>query len=192
MLDGALDPTATDLRVVEQGRAEDHSQGHTDLIARRAERLGQRGDQLGRDRVDLGDEGPDELGAEELGAGGLLEQDRRDVVAVEPAGVAQDRFLAVVVLCGDLAKPTALDEPAGEGAGGLLDVALGVMAPAQGEQLHHLAGKVFIRMRLAVGRRIEPDQHRRVPGDRRQERREAAQGVGPQQVVLALHQGRCC
>ena len=57
---------------------------------------------------------------------------------------AEDEFLAVV-------------GPAGEGAGGLLDVVLGVVADSEREQLHQLAGVVLIRVGLAVLRVVLGD-----------------------------------
>ncbi len=61
---------------------------------------------------------------------------------------------------GGLAELAIGDGPAGEGAGGFLDVGLAVMADPQGEELHQLAGQVLVGVPLAVGRRVEPDQER--------------------------------
>ena len=55
--------------------------------------------------------------------------------------------------------------PAGEAAGGLLDVFLGVIAHTQAEQLHDLTGEVFVRVATAVGVAIQPDQHGWIAGD---------------------------
>ena len=83
----------------------------------------------------------------------------------------------------------AVGVPAGEGAGGLADVLLGVVADAEAEQLHQLAGVVLVRLALDVAVGVEPDQHGRVAADRLQQRAELAQGVLAQQAVLAEHQG---
>ena len=55
-----------------------------------------------------------------------------------------------------------LESPAGEGAGPLLDVALAVVADAEGEELHHLAREVLVGVRLPVRRAVEIGEHRRV------------------------------
>ena len=52
--------------------------------------------------------------------------------------------------------------PAGEGAGGLADVGLAVVAHAHGEQLHDLAGEVLVGRALHVHAGIEEGQHGRV------------------------------
>jgi hypothetical protein len=75
-------------------------------------------------------------------AGGVIEDDVDDVVAVEVAGLAEELLDAVVVVV--LAKMNSSPScaQAGEGAGALADVVLGVVADAEGEQLHQLAGVV--------------------------------------------------
>ncbi len=57
-----------------------------------------------------------------------------------------------------------IDPPAGEGAGGLADVLLAVVADAQAEQLHQLACVVLIGLPLGVTAGIEPDHHGRRRG----------------------------
>ncbi len=74
-------------------------------------------------------------------------------------------------------KPLAVGAPAGEGAGGLADVRLGVVADAQAEQLHQLAGVVLIRPALGVGVGVEPEEHGRVLAHGLQERAEPPEGV---------------
>ena len=96
----------------------------------------------------------------------MVEQHRDQVVALPASATAEDGFLAVVVPSGDLGENVAcLDRPAGQGAGGLLDIVLGVMADAEREQLHQLAGQVLVWVPLAIGRRIQPDKQRRVVDD---------------------------
>ena len=79
-------------------------------------------------------------------------------------------------------------DPAGEGPGGLADVALGVMPGAQREQLEELAGEVLVGLVLLAGSPVEPDEHGRVGDDRLEERGEAAQGVSSQRLVLPVHE----
>src|SRR5258708_40046316 len=50
-------------------------------------------------------------------------------------------------------------DPAGEGAGGLADVLLGIIADAHGEELHYLAGEVLVGRALHVLGGIEIDEH---------------------------------
>src|SRR5262245_9503398 len=83
-----------------------------------------------------------------------------------------------------------LDRPAGEGARGLADVALSVVALAEREELHHLAREVLVRLALAIGRRIEVDHHRRVLRDGVQKLAEIPHRVPPEEQVLAVHQVR--
>ncbi len=52
--------------------------------------------------------------------------------------------------------------PAGEGARGLFDVVLSVIALAEAEELHHFAREIFIRVALAVGVAIQPNEHRHI------------------------------
>ena len=111
-------------------------------------------------------------------------------------GLAEERLGPVVDLSGVVgegrrlleAAAGILPDPAGEGPGGLADVALGVMPGAQGEQLEELAGEVLVGLVLLAGPAVEPDEHGRVGDDRLQERGEAAQGVGPQRLVLPVHE----
>jgi len=64
---------------------------------------------------------------------------------------------------GHLVEGPVRDGPAGERAGDFLDIVLGIVADAQGEQFHHLARQVLVGMPLAVGRRVEIDKERRIP-----------------------------
>ena len=82
----------------------------------------------------------------------------------------------------------AVDAPASEGARGFLDVLLAVTAFAEREKLHHLAGKILVRLPFAVGCRIQIEDHRRVLGDGMQQLTEIAQRMAPQQQVLFQHQ----
>src|SRR5436309_2770071 len=78
------------------------------------------------------------------------------------AELAEDRLRAVVVEARGERELLAVGVPAGEGAGGFADVRLGVIAHAEGEQLHHLPGVVLVRLTLDVAVGVEPDEHGRV------------------------------
>ncbi len=80
--------------------------------------------------------------------------------------------------------------PAGEGPRGLLHVALGIVADPEGEQLHQLAGEILVRVPVAIGRGVEPDQEGRVPHRGVQEVAERGPGVSAEQVVLPPHGGQ--
>ena len=69
----------------------------------------------------------------------------------------------------------ALGHPAGEGAGGLADVGLGIGASAQREQLEELAGEVLVRPFAMAGPAVEPDEHGRVGDHRVEQPGEAAE-----------------
>jgi hypothetical protein len=81
------------------------------------------------------------------------------------------------------------DRPAGQGTGGLLDVAFGVMADAEREELHQLSRQVLVGMSLAVGRRVEPDQQGRVADESIEQLGEGGAGVPAEDVVLPPHRG---
>ena len=58
-----------------------------------------------------------------------------------------------------------VNAPAREGTRSFFHVLLGVMALAEGEQLHHFACKILVRCTFAVLRAVKIDQHRRVFAD---------------------------
>ncbi len=60
-------------------------------------------------------------------------------------------------------RRSARQVPAGEDARRRVDVGLGVVADAHGEELHDLAAEVLLRHRPGVGAPVEPDEHRRCP-----------------------------
>ena len=91
---------------------------------RLAKRLRQRRDQRIRRRLCVAHEVTKQLAADELGAGGLLEQNTRDVIPVPCAAVLQDGLDPVVMLARHLLELVADNEPAGERPRGLLDVFL--------------------------------------------------------------------
>ena len=97
-----------------------------------------------------------EFGANELGAVGPGADHPQDVLAGKVAGLAEESLGAVVVILRVVLEVDAVlvQAPAGVGFGGLLDVLLGVVAFAEGEELHHLAREIFVRVILvALARR---------------------------------------
>ena len=77
---------------------------------------------------------------------------------------------------------------AGERAGGLLDVGLGVVSLTEGEELKQLARKILVgRLRLAL-LEVEVHDHRRRARHGPRERHVAAQGVLPQNVLMLVDQ----
>ena len=114
------------------------------------------------------------------------------LVAIEIAAATENSFIAVIVNTAaehELACFT-IDAPAGEGARSLLDVALAVMALADGKKLHHLAREIFVRLVFAAIGTIEVNQHRRVAGHFVQQCAEVAQSMPTQQNILLIDQGR--
>ncbi len=76
--------------------------------------------------------------------------------------MADDRLLALVVLVLPEDWFGADDVPAGERAGGFADVLLSVMADAEAEPLHQLAGVILVGVALGAALGVEPDHHGRV------------------------------
>ena len=128
----------------------------------------------------------------------VVDAEAARVLPVEAAAFAEDRLDAGVVSARVVAEADGAEvvvpgvAPAREGARLLADVALGVAVAvgADREELHHLAPVVLVRRVLGVVRAREPEQHRRVLRDFHQERRERAERVGPEEVVLPEHQPR--
>src|SRR5262249_26299225 len=95
----------------------------------------------------------------------MLEQHFDEVVAFPLAGHSEDRLLAVVVARIVFAELLVNGRPAGEAAGGLLDIFLGIIADAEREEFHQLASQVLVRMPPAITRCIEPHQYRWIAKD---------------------------
>jgi len=120
------------------------------------------------------------------------------VAPVEVALLAEDlldaRVVPVLVVAevdrAEVVVPVVA--PAGQRAGLLADVLLGVAASvgADREQLHHLAPVVLVRRVLLVVDPGEPEQHRGVARHLGQEARERSERVLPEELVLADHQAR--
>ena len=114
-----------------------------------------RRDAPGRNLRFIGDKEIVEVAGQEPGRILLLDHDVNDVFAIEVAGLAQEMLFAVVVVFRlELIAPVetahrltgwlGADSPAGKGAGCFLNVVLGVVADAHGEQLQQLAAPVFV------------------------------------------------
>jgi hypothetical protein len=69
--------------------------------------------------------------------------------------------------------------PAGEGAGGFFHVGFGVVAPAQREKLHYLAGESFVGMLLFILLIIKKLQHSRLLAHGQQQVRKFARRFLP-------------
>ncbi len=108
----------------------------------------------------------------------MLEQQPDEVRAGPLPGLAEDHLLARVMVRGEFEERAVGDGPAGEGPRGLLHVALGIVADAEGEQLHQLTGEILVRVPVAIGRGVEPDQQGRVPHCGVQE----ARRTGPERI----------
>ena len=78
-------------------------------------------------------------------------QEQRGQPSVSNAAV-RPRMVLVPGSCRDGTSRTLIahEPPAGQGAGRLLDIVLGIMADAEREQLHQLAGQVLVGMALGV------------------------------------------
>ena len=81
-----------------------------------------------------------------------------------------------------------IDPVTGEGPGSLLDVVLGVIADAEGEEFHQLPGKVFVRMILLALSGIQPDEHRRVARDGLYHQPEIGECMLAERLVLLPHE----
>src|SRR5262249_42004781 len=110
---------------------------------------------------------------------------------IESPGVAEKGLVAVIVplVLADEAAGLLIDAPAGESAGRLLDVALAVLALAQGEQLQELAGKVLVGLACHAACAVEIDQHRGSARTWLEQRRVVAARLAAEQCVLT-EQGR--
>ena len=133
--------------------------------------------------------GVDEFAEEFVGdaawAGGVVEDEVDDGFIVEFSSLAEDGFFAVVELLGVEFGVVAFDAPAGEGAGDFLDVLLGVVADAEGEEFHEFAGVVFVGFAFAVLFAVEPDEHGGVVADGEEEVAEVSQAEASEEVDLA-------
>ena len=78
------------------------------------------------------------------------------------------------------------DGPPGEGAGALLDVLLGIVAHAHGEELEDLSPIVLVDRSLMVILVVQPDDHRRVPGQLHQQSPEASHPVASKHSDLVV------
>ena len=126
-----------------------------------------------------------------------LHDDADDVLAAEPPRLAQKRLLPAVVVLGaidEVGRESAIGiqryglrkRPPGEGAGRLFDVVFGVVAHAHAEQLEQLAPPVFVDAVAEVLAVVEPEYHRRVFGERCQNRLHVRHSVPAEHFDLRL------
>ena len=139
-----------------------------------------------------------EMARDEDVARGLPDDDVYDVETVELAGVPQVVLLGTVMVLGvELVVPQVgapeepvdlgVEGPAGEGAGGLVDVLFGVVADTQGEELHELAAPVLVGRSLVVLLVVEPVEHRRVLRQSDEEVAVVAEAVLAEHADLVLN-----
>ena len=149
----------------------------------------------------VGDEEVVQVARYEACRGGLLHDDVDYVLAVEVAHFAQERLLAVVVVLLEvhelrLVVPVGVqryglgERPAGEGAGGILDVVLAIVAHAHREQFQQLAAPVLVGLRAVILAVVQPVVHRRVPGQLLQEGAHVGEAQLPEHVDLPDTAGR--
>ena len=79
------------------------------------------------------------------------------------------------------------DRPAGQRPRDLLDVALGELADAEGEELHQLAGEVLVRLALPVRRGVEPVEKGGIAEHRPQQVAERPAAMAAKRLVLPAH-----
>ena len=132
----------------------------------------------------------------------LLRDDVDDVIAVEVAGLAQERLGALVMVFGvvhELRVVTAVglprnvvrDGPTGERAGAFLYVVLGVVelavhAHAHREQLQELPAVVLVDRALVTQTVIKEENHRRVARDSHQQITETAHSELSEHLDLVI------
>src|SRR5262249_19725891 len=120
--------------------------------------------------------------------GFLFEANVYDICALKLTALAQHRFFTRVVLAGIKRRLISFDVPTGEGTGGFTDVLFGVMADAEAEQFHQLAGVVLVRIAFLAAARVEPDHHGRVLRHLLQHGAKTAKSVAAEQFVLPQHE----
>ena len=130
---------------------------------------------------DLKDEEAEELCGEEAGGGRVAHECGQDVVGVPAPRHAHERLVTVIVLVGVEDELTgAIGAVTGERARGLLHVGVGVIADANGEQLHHLARVILVGLACAVLVVVQPDEHGRIASHSLQQCLEVTERVVPE------------
>ena len=120
----------------------------------------------------------------------MIEEHPDEVGAVPASGLRQEDLLTRVMRPGVFEEPVIEDGPAGERPRGLFDIALGIGADPEGEELHQLAGEVLVGVPLAIGRGVEPDHEGRVAHRGVQEVGERGSSVSAKEIVLPAHGGQ--
>ncbi len=134
-----------------------------------------------------------QVAGEEPGGGALADDDVHNVLTVEPAPLAQEGLLAVVVQVGAIlklpqvvavgvARQAGGQGPAGEGPGAVLNISLTVVGlaihpHAQGKQLQQLPAEVLVGPAVAVLIVVQPEDHGRVLGQLNEDGAEVAHAV---------------
>ena len=143
----------------------------------------------------VGDEVIVQVAGQELGCRRLPHHYVDDVLSAEPSAVAQEFFLAVVVVfrlvleapvepAQRVAGYLGSDGPAGERAGRLFNVVLGVVAHSHGEQLQQFPAPVLVDCSVVVPVVVQPVDHGRVLGQFHQQVVELAQAMLPEHLDL--------
>ena len=134
------------------------------------------------------------------GRGGLPGDDPHDVLTVEVPRLAQERLFGVVVvgrviderrlvLPVGVARDGVGHGPAGEGAGGFLDIVLGIVgvavhADAQGEEFQQFPAPVLVDGVLVAHAVVQVEHHGRVHGQAHEQFLEVAEPQGAEHVEL--------
>ena len=143
------------------------------LVARRLDRPG-------RHLRFVSDEEIVQVSADEFAASRLLHDYVENILAVEPSLVAEEYLLPIVMVFRAIlelprepavwcARNLGLEGPASEGARAFAHIDLGVVGGAEAEQFQQLATPVFVDRRSVVLLVVEPEHHRRVVRDLRQQ-----------------------
>src|SRR5215213_4783184 len=172
-------------RVLKPLRVEHDAQYRTNVELRIAERADHFVDRLlVARRLDrpswhlrlVGDEEVIQMPADKSAASRLLHDDVENVLAIEPALVTKKYLLAIVMVFRAIlefpgepavgrARDLGLKGPTGEGAGGLADIRLGVVAGAETEQFEQFTTPVLVDRGAVVLVVVEPEHHCRISRD---------------------------
>ena len=177
-----LDLGGVGRRAVKVARQKDGPQQTANIVAVSLKAFAQLGDQL--DRRVVVHEIAVQLGGDEAGGDLLLQDDVDNLHPVKIAAASQKGLVAVVVQLGFDHKAQAVIRPAGERAGRLADVGLGIISDAHGEQLQDFPTEVFVGAALDIFSGVQVHQHGRVPGHANQQIAKAATAVFVEQGQL--------
>ena len=131
-----------------------------------------------------------ELAGDEAGGTGLFQHKIKRSFGAEPPPAAKEADGAGVVIPGVECESEiahAIDAIAGEGTGQFAHGGLVVIAFAQNEEFHHLAGEVFVGVFASAVVIVEIHQQGRVPQHRLCQHAEVDQTKAAEGLVLAQH-----